>query len=141
MQARPDMQIGTDILSIKRLKIVFDRFKDKLVNKILSESEIKFYHTISNERRRLEFLGGRFCGKEAIFKASADSEKLTWKLVSILKNDRNKSSVFINGKECKNIKISISHEEEFATATAINSNDGDGDGNCDGINNSIGNRP
>lgn len=113
------MQIGTDILSFKRFKTVFDRFKDKFVNKILSETEIKIYNSISNERRRLEFLGGRFCGKEAIFKASAHETNLTWKSVSILRNEFNKPIVLINGKERENIKISISHEEEFATATAI----------------------
>ena len=114
------MQIGTDILSLKRLKVVFDRFKYKFVNKILSATELKVYNSISNERRRLEYLGGRFCGKEAIFKASpAESENLTWKRVSIVRNDWNKPTVLINEKEEKNIKISISHEEEFVTATVI----------------------
>lgn len=117
------MQVGTDILSLKRFKAVFDRFQGKFVNKILSKVELKVYNSISNEKRRLEYLGGRFCGKEAIFKASSSSssetENLTWKRVSIVRNDRNKPTVLINEREEKNIKISISHEEEFVTATAI----------------------
>lgn len=112
------MQVGTDILSLRRLKSVFDRFKGKFAHKILSESELNVYNSIQNERRRLEYLGGRFCGKEAIFKAY-ETENLTWKQVSIMRNDRNKPIVLINGIEQKNMKISISHEEEFATATAI----------------------
>lgn len=112
------MRVGTDILSLRRLKSVFDRFKGKFADKILSESEIKVYNSIQNEKRRIEFLGGRFCGKEAIFKAS-ETDSLTWKQVSILRNDRNKPIVFINGAEQRNMNISISHEEEFAIATAI----------------------
>ena len=113
------MRVGTDILSLKRIKTVFDRFKEKLVYKILSESEIKLYNSIQNERRRLEFLGGRFCGKEAIFKATSADQNLTWKRISIIRNASDKPVVLIDGKEQENIKISISHEEEFATATVI----------------------
>lgn len=112
------MQVGIDILSLKRLNSVFDRFKGKFARRILSESELSVYNLIQNERRRLEFLGGRFCGKEAIFKAS-ETDNLTWKKVSILRNERNKPIVLINGVEQRHMKISISHEEEFAVATAI----------------------
>lgn len=113
------MQVGTDILSLRRLKVVLDKFKDKLVNKILSETEQQIYNSILNERRRLEYLGGRFCGKEAIFKASAANENLTWKRISILRNDQSKPVIFIDEKEQAKMKISLSHEEDFATATAI----------------------
>lgn len=120
------MQIGTDILSLKRLKRVFEKFPAKFSRKILTDSELRIYESISNERRRLEFLGGRFCGKEAIFKAAASTEGrsgLTWQRVEVLRDGEGKPIVFIDSKkedEKKKMKISISHEEDFVIATAIN---------------------
>lgn len=114
------MHIGTDIISLKRLGRVFQKFPTKLAHKILSTSEWEVFSQISNDRRRLEFLGGRFCGKEAIFKA-AGREDLTWKRVSILRNaSSNQPKVFIDDLLVESLKVSISHEEEFAVATAIN---------------------
>ena len=115
----PCMMLGTDILSLKRLKSVLQKYPHQLPNKILSIKEKGTYESIQNDRRRLEFLGGRFCGKEAIFKA-AGLPNLTWKRVSILRQEGSRRpSVFIDEKLHERIIISISHEEEYATATAI----------------------
>ena len=115
------MQLGTDILSLKRLKRVFDRFKDRLPQKLLSDPETLFYTKIPNEKRRLEFLAGRFCAKEAIFKATSDEiPSLTWKRVSIVSwGGRKRPSIWIDGREAAGIKVSISHEDEYATSTAV----------------------
>lgn len=109
--------IGTDILSLKRLKGVWDRFPRRIVDKILSENEKEQFKLIGSERRRLEFLGGRFCGKEAIFKAA--EEALTWKRLSILPQLKGRPRIFIDGKLAVGMEVSISHEEEFVIATAI----------------------
>lgn len=115
----PEM-IGTDILSLKRLKGVLARFPRRIVDKLLSEPEKKQFQLLGSDRRRLEFLGGRFCGKEAIFKA-ADLAALTWKRVSILPPPgmKGRPRVFIDGNLAEEMEISISHEEEFVVATAI----------------------
>lgn len=112
------MQIGTDIVSLKRIKGVFERYSGRLTDKILSNQEKEIYKVIPNERRRLEFLGGRYCAKEAIFKAS-NLPNLSWKRISILSTNQGRPLILIDEKENSNIKLSISHEEDYATATAI----------------------
>jgi holo-[acyl-carrier protein] synthase len=117
--------IGTDILSLKRLKSLLNRFSGRLVKKILSEREVETYRAIGNERRQLEFLGGRFCAKEAIFKASQlPTMRLTWKRVSILSTSPNSGRpvVFIDSVEERNVSLSISHENDYVIATALWSN-------------------
>ena len=121
------MQVGTDILSLKRFAKVFDRFQLRLINKILSEKEIKIYTSFPCAKRKLEFLGGRFCGKEAIFKAIDDdgNKFVTWKQISILPsiekigNKSKRPQVYINDTKKDHISISISHEDEYATSVAI----------------------
>lgn len=116
------MRIGTDILNLKRFQAVLNKFNGRFVNKILSASEREFYEKICNDRRRLEFLGGRFCGKEAIFKAvSDDFAGLTWKKVSILPNSKGRPQIFIDGQSEINekVNVSISHEEDYVISTAI----------------------
>lgn len=124
------MQVGTDILSLKRFKKVFDRFQIRLINKILSEKEIKLYTNFTCAKRKLEFLGGRFCGKEAIFKAIDDGNKfVTWKQISIIpsieiggKIKSKRPEVYINDTKKDQISISISHEDEYFMSVAISIN-------------------
>ena len=112
-------RIGTDLLSLIRFKGLFDRFKERLVRKILSEKEILFYQELSNDRRRLEYLGGRFCAKEAIFKA-AMVPNLTWERVSIIPESvSGRPIVLIDDFESDSISISISHERDYAISTAF----------------------
>lgn len=121
VQSPASMKIGTDILSFKRFSLVLNKFENRLTNKILSKAEKELYLNISSERRRLEFLGGRFCGKEAIFKAVDDcGTNLTWQRLSILPTSKGAPEIFIDGKKANNMILSISHEQEYAIATAIN---------------------
>lgn len=109
-------KIGTDIVNLRRIARVLHSFRDKFTKKILSGAEFKYFNSLSSERRRIEFLGGRFCGKEAIFKAHG--APLTWKNVSI-ESQNGGPAVFLNGKPWESMLISISHEEEYAVAFAL----------------------
>lgn len=116
------MRIGTDILSLKRLKAVLENYENRFVFKILSKAEKEIYDKLSNDRRKLEFLGGRFCGKEAIFKAAEADEdiKLTWKRISFLPNFRGAPDIFIDDNRVSHLSLSISHEKDYVIATTIN---------------------
>lgn len=112
------MKIGTDIVSLIRIGKLFHNFDNKFAERILSKTEMGHFKSIRNERRRIEYLGGRFCGKEAIFKAS--DTPVSWKTVSIdTQNCKSGPSVFLNGKLWESMTVSISHEEEYAIATAL----------------------
>ncbi|MDK2945550.1 holo-ACP synthase [Geotoga petraea] len=109
--------IGTDIVKIERLN-------GRVINRILSDSELKIYHTFSNENRKKEFAAGRFAVKESLFKALETS--FDFKKIEVLKND--KGEPYLSDKTITylknvigdfNIKLSISHEKEYAIAFVI----------------------
>ena len=54
--------IGIDICQISRMKPDMNR-------RILSDSENIIYEEIKLDKRKIEFLAGRFAAKEAIYKA------------------------------------------------------------------------
>ncbi|HOO74216.1 MAG TPA: 4'-phosphopantetheinyl transferase superfamily protein, partial [Tepiditoga sp.] len=54
--------IGCDIVKI-------DRINEEISKKILSSEELKIYLKIDSEKRKKEYLAGRFAAKEAIIKA------------------------------------------------------------------------
>lgn len=114
------ISLGTDILSIARLKRVWLRFPRAFEHKILSPKEQQVFQNISSESSKLQFLAGRFCAKEAIFKALYPEEILSWKRISILSDDSSKKpSVFVDEKLRQDISLSISHEQEYAVAVSV----------------------
>ena len=57
--------IGCDIVDLNRLN---DRL-DEFACKILTSKEFEIYCNKKTDKQKREFLGGRFAGKEAFFKA------------------------------------------------------------------------
>lgn len=109
--------IGVDIVKIERLN-------KKIVNRILSEEELKIYLSFSNQNRKKEFAAGRFAAKESLFKAF--NVPLDFKKIEVLKNE--KGEPFLSENTIKylksivgdfNVKLSISHEKEYAIAFVI----------------------
>ncbi|MGC8734373.1 MAG: holo-ACP synthase [bacterium] len=116
---------GIDIVYNKRIsKNIYNL---KFIKKILSVDEIQIYYRISNYKRKIEFLAGRFAAKEAItkslsFKVNFNSVSIFYNNVIFLDKYRvfDKISKFFN-KDIKDFeaKVSISHEKEFTVANAI----------------------
>jgi holo-[acyl-carrier protein] synthase len=110
--------IGIDLVELERIQeLVSDRF----IERILSEAEIKEYKNLAHEQVKLEFLGGRFAAKEALFKAIAVGPGNTnFKDFSILHEPSGKpyvvSQFFKNGEI---ISISITHTDQYAAAFVI----------------------
>lgn len=99
--------IGVDIVEIDRIKL-----NDAFVHKILSVEEINIYNQLHTEKRKKEYLAGRFACKEAIIKALSNTD-ISFKDISVL-NDKN-GKPFTN---IDNILISISHENKYVVAFA-----------------------
>ena len=78
--------IGCDICQISRFK---DNY-EKLAKRLLTENEYAIYSDFTSEKRKIEFLAGRFSAKEAVVKA-LDVPKLV-KDIEIL-NDENGNEV------------------------------------------------
>ena len=103
--------IGCDIVDLSRLDIN----NDSLALKILTAKEFEIYKKKKTFKQKKEFLGGRFAGKEAFFKAVGIEKGLnSFQDIEIL-ND-------INGKPYLNYSksfISLAHENNYAVAYVV----------------------
>ena len=103
--------IGCDIVDLSRLDIN----NDSLALKILTAKEFEIFKNKKTFKQKKEFLGGRFAGKEAFFKAIGLEKGLnSFQDIEIL-ND-------INGKPYLNYSksfISLAHENNYAVAYVV----------------------
>lgn len=105
------MGIGVDIIDLDRLDIENQHF----VERILSTNEYNIFRNLTSKQRRLEFLGGRFAGKEAYMKAHHKGlGAFDFHDIEIL-NDQDGCPYFSDDLA----EISISHEKKYAIAFVI----------------------
>jgi len=118
--------IGTDIISVERIKKIIETRGERFLNLIFTDNEKKYCQ--SKESPWINY-AGRFAAKESVFKVLKTGWGLgvRWKDVEILKNKNGDPKVFLKGKTkiiagnkgIKNIILSISHDKKYAMATAI----------------------
>lgn len=102
--------IGTDIICLKRIEEV----SSALAERILSKRELAEM-VAHGEKGKVEYLGGRWAGKEAFVKASGLlSAKM--KDIEILNDPTGKPRLYYRGEEVG--EISISHDD-YALAFVI----------------------
>uniref|UniRef100_A0A7C4YSG7 Holo-[acyl-carrier-protein] synthase n=1 Tax=candidate division WOR-3 bacterium TaxID=2052148 RepID=A0A7C4YSG7_UNCW3 len=106
------MEIGIDIVDIRRMKRVIERWNERFIDRVFSNEEKNFCFDRKNYE---ECFSGKFAAKEAVFKTLKSNEGITLMDIEII--DR---KVYIKKKYMENIKVSISHEKEFAIAVAVN---------------------
>jgi len=102
--------IGVDIVSIKRIEEMIEKYGERFLNRIFTKREINY---ALRNKNSIENFAGRFAAKEAVIKAT--KRNLSMKEIEIL-NGKN-GEPFVAGKE--NILISISHEKKYAVAVAF----------------------
>ncbi|MFR7591433.1 MAG: holo-ACP synthase [Longibaculum sp.] len=103
--------IGVDIVDLERLNIHNDHF----VKKVLSQKEYQLFQKMSSSKRQLEFLGGRFAGKEAYLKANQKGiGGIDFHDIEILNDET--GCPYLNDE---NALISISHENKYAIAFVV----------------------
>lgn len=103
--------IGTDILDLRRL----DLNNETLIKHILSKEEYACFQKLSSEKRKREYFGGRFAGKEAYLKAMHTGiGGKAFHDISILNHED--GSPYLNDEKAQ---ISISHENDYVVAFVI----------------------
>ncbi|MFI4937576.1 MAG: holo-ACP synthase [Candidatus Berkiellales bacterium] len=114
--------IGTDLVSIARIKTMLDRFGERLVNRILSIDEQVLYRECLFPET---FMAKRFAAKEAVAKALGTGiGAIAFNEISVTNLPSGQPMVTLLGKaekfaKNKNIFISLSDEAEQALAFVV----------------------
>jgi len=121
--------IGTDIVSIERIKEIIDERGEHFLNHVFTAGERKY---CQSKKSPWVHFAGRFAAKESVFKILKTKGGLgiRWKDVEILKSQNGEPEISLKGKTklmaeregIKRILLSISHDRKYATATAIGEN-------------------
>ena len=118
--------IGTDIISIEKIKDIMLRRGDRFLNRIFTPAERAYC-----EGKKFPWIhfAGRFAAKESVFKIlQADKNvSVKWQEIEVLPQSNGKPFIVLKGttkltakeKGIKKILVSISHDSHYATATAI----------------------
>lgn len=109
--------IGLDIVELHRIQALNQR-SGKFRNRILTARELAEYDVLS-DKRKTEFLAGRFAAKEAFSKARGTGigSACSFKEIEIRKDEKGKPSIFFQQREIG--LVSITHTKEYAAAQVL----------------------
>lgn len=116
--------IGIDIVSVKRLKELVDRWGRRFLEKVFTSTEIDY--CLDRKDSHLS-LSARFAAKEAMVKALGGRADITFKDIEIVNTEAGMPIINpgIRLKEkldrigIKNIHLSLSHEKDYSVACVI----------------------
>ncbi len=118
---------GIDIVSIKRVENIFDKYQNRFTEKILSIKEYKLF----NKNKKIKFIANRFAGKEAFVKALGTGfiKNVNIREISVINDHFGKPYYEISGKTKQFIEqrinsknstfnITLSDEKDYVVALA-----------------------
>ncbi len=119
-----NFQVGVDLVSIKRIEQLLNKYPDRFMGRILSENEKKIFIV---KGARTETLAAAFAAKEAVLKALGcgigpaaldEVEVLSLAGKQPLAKLHGAAARIAKEKNIKGISISMTHEQPFACAIA-----------------------
>ncbi|QGH33115.1 holo-ACP synthase [Gracilibacillus salitolerans] len=111
--------IGIDIIELRRIKNILER-QPKMLDRILTKTEKEIWENLQSDKRKIEFVAGRFAAKEAFSKARGTGiGQLSFLDIEII-NHKNGAPI-LNSKvlTAETCFVSISHSEDYAVAQVI----------------------
>jgi len=115
--------LGVDIVQIERIGGAFERFGQRLVDRLLSKQEQAMMATRSDPVR---FIAGRFAAKEALTKALGTILQVrpAWSQMQILADWQGRPVIVMESKVPETapelrFHVSISHERDYAVAVVV----------------------
>ena len=118
--------IGTDIVSIERIRTALARHDVRFASKVLSDVELAKYETLNDGAA---YVAKRFAAKEAFFKAlgEAPSSANTWHQLSVVNDAAGRPSLLcgallaalLAARKISFTHVSLSDEREHAVAFVI----------------------
>lgn len=111
--------IGIDLIELDRIKNSMDKNK-RFIDRILTKNEREVFSILQTDRRKIEFLAGRFAAKEAFAKATGTGiGKLSFQDIEIMNNSTGAPVVKNEEYEAYTCFVSISHSRDYAVAQVI----------------------
>src|SRR6266705_4221559 len=117
---------GIDIAEVPRIAESIQRFGDRFLRRVFTESEIRYCASKAN---RVERYAARFAAKEAAMKALGTgwSRGVRWRDIEVVRQPGGRPTIKFHGKaadfadrlSAKNIALSLSHTPEQAIASVI----------------------
>lgn len=117
--------IGIDIVEVKRISNLIERWQEKFLDRIFTEKEIKYCQKKSDPFLHYAV---RFAAKEAAGKMFGTGlGNVGWKDIEVLHNVngnpylnfRNKAEKEIIKNNIENVHLSLSHEKDYAVAQVV----------------------
>tara|TARA_B100000427_G_C15181161_1_gene451664 strand:- start:134 stop:526 length:393 start_codon:yes stop_codon:yes gene_type:complete len=121
--------IGNDIINIKRIETSIKKNNSKFINRIFTQSEIKYCHS---KKTPVSYFAKRFAAKEAFSKALGTGIRkgIDFKDIEIKNDSKGKPFIILKGytrkylqKKTKNkiykIHLSLSDDAPWAYATVV----------------------
>lgn len=111
--------IGIDIIEIKRVRKLINRYRHKFLERTFTKKEIRY---CQNKPNPAQHYAGRFAAKEALIKAFG--KPLALKEIEVENPAQKGPRIKLNGParkslKNKNILLSISHDHEYAVAQVV----------------------
>ena len=114
--------VGTDIISILRVKESLEKFGDKFAERILTENELKIFGSSENESKKITYLAKRFAAKEAVSKAlgTGIGSSVSFHDIEISNDSNGKPLAVLKTNIAAKIHLSLSDERDgFAIAFVV----------------------
>jgi holo-[acyl-carrier protein] synthase len=118
--------VGIDLIEVERIKASYERFGERLLNRILHPAEIAY---CLSHKEPAPFLAARFAAKEAISKAfgTGIGARLGWLDMEVGRRESGEPFVILHGdglkllaeRQARVVLLSLSHTQAHATAVAI----------------------
>lgn len=107
-----DFMLGIDIVNIKRIEKIYNKFGKSFLERIFNKDEITY---IVNKNYNIETIAGLFAAKEAVSKSMQTGiSKISFKDIKIYHENNSPYAVVFD----KKFDLSISHEREYAVAVS-----------------------
>ena len=116
--------VGTDILSIQRIRDILESDRESFVSRVFT---VKEREQASENPDPVSYLATRFAGKEAVFKCFGIHGNIRLSEIEILDAETGQPQVRLLGaflgvaaeKGIREVQISLSYENEYAVAFAL----------------------
>ncbi|MBI4689334.1 MAG: holo-ACP synthase [Nitrospirae bacterium] len=116
--------IGIDLVKIERMKDVVNRWGNKFLERVFTETEISYCYS---KKEPYLSLAVRFAAKEALIKAMGSEIPVSLTDIEVINAVSGKPDIKVSGrlegffieKEIRQVSLSVSHEKDYGIACVV----------------------